>query len=71
MGIKKVLSKIMAAVFIMGLSSNHLYAAGEGDIVTADHNKHFDPKGKMPSEYTLKLREMRRIEGGSTGHRLA
>lgn len=35
-------------------------AAGGGEIVTADPSKHFDPKGKMPSEYTIKLREMRK-----------
>lgn len=26
----------------------------------AEEHKHFDPKGKMPSEFTLKLREMRK-----------
>lgn len=36
------------------------FAAGGGDIVTADPSQHFDPKGKMPSEYTIKLREMRK-----------
>jgi alkyl sulfatase BDS1-like metallo-beta-lactamase superfamily hydrolase len=36
------------------------FGAGGGAIVKADPTKHFDPKGKMPSEYTVKLREMRK-----------
>jgi alkyl sulfatase BDS1-like metallo-beta-lactamase superfamily hydrolase len=36
------------------------FASGGGSIVTADPTKHFDPKGKMPSEYTVQLREMRK-----------
>jgi alkyl sulfatase BDS1-like metallo-beta-lactamase superfamily hydrolase len=34
--------------------------AGGGGVVTADPTKHFDPKGKMPSEFTIKLREMQK-----------
>jgi alkyl sulfatase BDS1-like metallo-beta-lactamase superfamily hydrolase len=34
--------------------------AGGGGVVTADPTKHFDPKGKMPSEFTIKLREIQK-----------
>ena len=30
-------------------------AAGGGKIVAADPSKHFDAKGKMPSEFTIEL----------------
>jgi alkyl sulfatase BDS1-like metallo-beta-lactamase superfamily hydrolase len=33
------------------------FAAGSGGIVTADPSKHFDPKGKMPSKYTVELQK--------------
>ncbi|MGH8070874.1 MAG: alkyl/aryl-sulfatase [Candidatus Entotheonellia bacterium] len=32
-------------------------AAGGGTIVTVDPSKHFDPKGKPPSEYTIELQK--------------
>jgi len=31
------------------------FAAGGGEIVTADPTKHFHPKGKMPSNFTIEL----------------
>jgi alkyl sulfatase BDS1-like metallo-beta-lactamase superfamily hydrolase len=31
------------------------FAAGGGGVITSDPSKHFDPKGKMPSKYTLEL----------------
>ncbi len=31
------------------------FAAGGGAIITADPTKHFDPKGKMPSKFTIEL----------------
>ena len=31
------------------------FAAGGGKIVAADPSKHFDPKGKLPSEFTIEL----------------
>jgi len=55
----KLLTLVLAVSFIIGLSCN-AFAAGGGSIVTADPSKHFDPKGKMPSQYTIKLREMRK-----------
>jgi alkyl sulfatase BDS1-like metallo-beta-lactamase superfamily hydrolase len=36
------------------------FASGGGGVITTEPSKHFDPKGKMPSEYTIKLREMRK-----------
>jgi len=55
----KLLTLVLVVSFIIGLSCN-AFAAGGGSIVTADPSKHFDPKGKMPSQYTIKLREMRK-----------
>jgi alkyl sulfatase BDS1-like metallo-beta-lactamase superfamily hydrolase len=37
------------------LMVNTVFAAGGGGVVTADPSKHFDPKGKMPSEFTIEL----------------
>ena len=48
------------AMFFFLSSTSLCFAAGGGEVVTADPGKHFDPKGKMPSEYTIKLREMRK-----------
>jgi hypothetical protein len=31
------------------------FAAGGGAIITADPTKHFDPKGKLPSKFTVEL----------------
>ena len=33
------------------------FAAGSGGIVTSDPSKHFDPKGKMPSKYTIEVQK--------------
>lgn len=53
---------ILAASVLMMLflGAGQCLAAGGGGVVKADPNKHFDPKGKLPSEYTIKLREMRK-----------
>jgi alkyl sulfatase BDS1-like metallo-beta-lactamase superfamily hydrolase len=37
------------------LCGGNALAAGGGSIVTADPSKHFDPKGKPPSKFTLEL----------------
>lgn len=45
-------------VFLMVMSllfTVSAFAAGGGDVVTADPSKHFDPKGKMPSKFTIEL----------------
>jgi len=36
------------------------FAAGGGKIVKADPNKHFDPKGKMLSEFTIEFQNGQR-----------
>ena len=41
-------------VIMISLASSS-FAAGGGKIVKADPNKHFDPKGKLPSEFTIEL----------------
>ena len=35
-------------------------AAGGGEIVKSDPAKHFDPKGKLPSEYTVEAQKQQR-----------
>jgi alkyl sulfatase BDS1-like metallo-beta-lactamase superfamily hydrolase len=35
-------------------------AAGGGEIVASDPTKHFDPKGKLPSEYTVEAQKQQR-----------
>lgn len=54
-------SKVVAliATFSLGLVSSAL-ASGGGAVVTADPTKHFDPKGKMPSKFTIELQTKRR-----------
>ena len=48
----------LAAILMLLLASNNLLAAGGGAIVVdpgAMEDKHFDPKGKMPSKFTIEL----------------
>src|SRR3954454_9787068 len=45
-------SVIVAAGLIM---AGPALGAGGGDIVAADPTKHFDPKGKPPSKFTIEL----------------
>jgi alkyl sulfatase BDS1-like metallo-beta-lactamase superfamily hydrolase len=50
------ISKNFLVVFLMSAfaaMSSLTWAAGGGDIVSADPDKHFHPKGKFPSEYTI------------------
>ncbi len=35
-------------------------AAGGGEIIASDPTKHFDPKGKLPSEYTVEAQKQQR-----------
>ena len=54
MKIRILLAIALVAVpfgFLRGTS----HAAGGGGVVTADPTKHFDPKGKMPSKFTIEL----------------
>ena len=57
--IKAIRSLMLIGTLALSLAAE-TFAAGGGGVVTADPNKHFDAKGKMPSEYTIKLREMRK-----------
>ena len=45
------------AMFAMTMTC---FAAGGGEIVKADPNKHFDPKGKLPSEFTIEFQNGQR-----------
>jgi len=48
---KKVFCCVILAIVVAATS----FAAGGGKIVTADPSKHFDPKGNLPSEFTIEL----------------
>jgi len=52
---KKLLQ--LCSVTAVGLAciAGQAFAAGGGAIVTADPSKHFDPKGKAPSKFTIEL----------------
>lgn len=52
---KYVLSRALGACVLILSSASSVFAAGGGAIVTADPSKHFDPKGKLPSQYTLEM----------------
>lgn len=43
------------AMLISGILSPIAFAAGGGSIAKTDPTKHFDPKGKMPSKFTIEL----------------
>ena len=57
--IQAILNMVLIYALTLSLATESFAAVG-GDIVKSDPSKHFDPKGKMPSEYTIKLREMRK-----------
>jgi alkyl sulfatase BDS1-like metallo-beta-lactamase superfamily hydrolase len=47
---------VFAILFIvLAFITSPAFAAGGGGVVTADPTKHFDPKGKMPSKFTIEL----------------
>lgn len=56
---KAIWNVMLICTLVLGLAVES-FASGGGAIVTADPTKHFDSKGKMPSEYTIQLREMRK-----------
>jgi alkyl sulfatase BDS1-like metallo-beta-lactamase superfamily hydrolase len=51
----KILHRIILFMVVCLMISGTVFAAGGGDVVTADPSKHFDPKGKMPSKFTIEL----------------
>lgn len=48
-----ILTTIASALFCGIFSTS--FAAGGGDVVTSGLSKHFDAKGKLPSEFTIEL----------------
>jgi alkyl sulfatase BDS1-like metallo-beta-lactamase superfamily hydrolase len=54
--VHKVIFTTLTIALVCAFASS-AFSAGGGGIVKADPSKHFDPKGKMPSEYTIKLQE--------------
>lgn len=48
------------AIALISMLSSIAFAAGGGSIVAADPTKHFDPKGKMPSKFTIELQNGQR-----------
>ena len=54
MKLKAIRDLTLSIALGIGLST-YTFAAGCGGVVTADPSKHFDPKGKMPSTFTIEL----------------
>ena len=52
----KIIHKTILFIVVSLFLSGSVLAAGGGGVVTADPSKHFDPKGKMPSKFTIELR---------------
>jgi len=51
----RILLAIALVAVPFGFLRGTSHAAGGGGVVTADPTKHFDPKGKMPSKFTIEL----------------
>jgi alkyl sulfatase BDS1-like metallo-beta-lactamase superfamily hydrolase len=51
---------VLAVIVAMVMSPAPSHAAGGGGVVAADPSKHFDPKGKMPSRYTVEMQKKMR-----------
>ena len=47
------------SIAIIAMSTT-CFAAGGGKIVSSDPSKHFDPKGKLPSEFTIEFQNGQR-----------
>ena len=54
MKINKTLLLVFGIILLGGLNSTS-FAAGGGSVIKADPTKHFSPKGKMPSKFTVEL----------------
>ncbi len=52
---KNVIQRAAVSMTLTCCISMSAFAAGGGAIVTADPSKHFDPKGKMSSKFTVEL----------------
>lgn len=58
---KKRLLKLCTLTVVSMLSlAGQAFAAGGGEVITADPSKHFDPKGKEPSTFTIELQNGQR-----------
>lgn len=55
--ISRILWRTALTIAIALTLVGEVMAAGGGDIVAADPSKHFDPKGKMPSKFTIELQK--------------
>ena len=51
---RRLVRMTIASVLFCGMFSTG-FAAGGGDVITSDTSKHFDEKGKLPSEFTIEL----------------
>lgn len=51
----KIVHRIITSIVVSLMLAGTAFAAGGGGVITSDPSKHFDPKGKMPSKYTLEL----------------
>ena len=51
----KIIQKTILFIIVSLFLSGSAFAAGGGGVVTADPSKHFDPKGNMPSKFTIEL----------------
>ena len=49
MKINKTLFLVFGIIFLFALNGTS-FAAGGGGVIKTDPTKHFDPKGKMPSD---------------------
>jgi alkyl sulfatase BDS1-like metallo-beta-lactamase superfamily hydrolase len=52
---EKIVVTLAAIVLGLAIIASPAFAAGGGGVITADPSKHFDPKGKMPSKFTIEL----------------
>jgi len=51
----KIVHKTILFMVVSLILAGPVFAAGGGDVVSADPTRHFDPKGKMPSKFTIEL----------------
>jgi len=51
----KTVLLLISAYVVLCAFSGAVFAAGGGGVVTADPTKHFDPKGTMPSSFTIEF----------------
>jgi len=51
----KIMHKTTLFIVVSLMLAGSVFAAGGGGVITSDPSKHFDPKGKMPSTFTIEL----------------